>query len=134
MMSVMHTSAPVSSGNFLRRAVLADALLSGATGALMIFGASFLSDWLALPAQLLLGAGLVLVPYVAFVVYVGARPNIPPWGVWLIIAANVAWTLASVGLLVTGAIAPNIFGYAFVVAQAAAVAGLGELQYIGLRR
>jgi hypothetical protein len=119
---------------FLRRAILADAVLSGATGLLMIVGAGFLAELLAIPASVLLAAGLILVPYVAFVVYVGTRPNIPRGGVSLIVGANAVWTVASIALLVAGLISPNLLGYAFVIGQAAVVALLGELQYIGLRR
>ncbi len=133
-MIITHASAPVSSETFLRRAMLADAVLSGTTGLLMIAGAGILSKFLAIPQPLLFWAGLILVPYVAYVVYVGTRTVIPQGGVWLVIAANAVWTLASAGLLVTGPIAPNILGHAFIVAQAVVVAVLGELQYVGLRR
>src|SRR5262245_55535059 len=93
-------------GAFLRRSVLADALLSGATGLMMIAGRGILSDLLALPASLLLWAGLILVPYVAFVAYVGTRNSISRSCVALIIAANAGWTIGSLGILVTGAVAP----------------------------
>jgi hypothetical protein len=54
--------------------------------------------------------------------------------VWAIIAANAVWALASVALLVSGWIAPNVLGVIFVAMQAAVVAVFGELQFIGLRR
>jgi len=120
--------------SFLRRALLADALLSGATAALAIAGADVLSPWLALPAALLRGAGLVLVPYVAFVLIVATRAAIARPAVVAIIAANVLWAAASIALLLTGWVAPSMLGYAFVVGQAAVVAVLGELQVMGLRR
>jgi hypothetical protein len=41
--------------------------------------------------------------------------------------------LASLGLLVSGLIAPNALGYTFVIVQALAVVLLGELQYVALR-
>ena len=120
--------------NFLRRALVLDALASGATGLLMIAGASLVEGLLGLPAALLRGAGLVLVPYVAFVVYTGTRETISRPAVWTIIAANVAWAAASALLLVSGWVSPTALGYAFVIAQAVVVALLGELQYMGLRR
>lgn len=120
--------------NFLRRVVLLDALASGATGLLMIAGADLVEDLLGLPAALLRGAGLVLVPYVAFVVYAGTRETISRPAVWIIIIANVAWAAASALLLVSGWVSPTALGYAFVIAQAVVVALLGELQYMGLRR
>ena len=120
--------------NFLRRALILDALASGATGLLMIAGADLVEGLLGLPAALLRGAGLVLVPYVAFVVYAGTRETISRPAVWIIIIANVAWAAASALLLVSGWVAPTALGYAFVIAQAVVVALLGELQYMGLRR
>ena len=122
------------SPNFLRRALMLDALASGATGLLMIAGAGLVEGLLGLPAALLRGAGLVLVPYVAFVVYTGTRDAISRSAVWLIIVANVAWAAASALLLVSGWVTPTALGYAFVIAQAVVVALLGELQYMGLRR
>ena len=52
----------------------------------------------------------------------------------LIIAINALWVAASFGLLLSGLVAPTPLGYAFVIAQALAVALLAELQFIGLRR
>src|SRR5438045_7884060 len=120
--------------NFLRYALLADALASGATGALLIAGASLLDGLLGLPVALMREAGLILVPYVAFVAWVGTRQGIVRGAVWAIIAANALWALASVCLLVSGLVAPTLLGTAFVIAQAAVVALLGELQYAGLKR
>ena len=64
----------------------------------------------------------------------GTRETIARGAVWAIVAANALWAVASVGMLVSGLVAPTILGYAFVIAQAAVVALLGELQYAGLKR
>jgi hypothetical protein len=119
---------------FLRRALILDAGASGGTGALMIAGAGLLDGVLGLPAALLREAGIVLVPYVAFVVYTATRQTISRQAVWAIIAANGLWAAASALLLVSGVVAPTGLGYTFVIVQALAVALLGELQYMGLRR
>ena len=119
---------------FLRYVLMADALASGATAALMILGASFLSGLLALPGGLLFEAGLILVPYVLLVAFIASRPTIPVKPVWFIIACNALWTAGSLILLFSGLVAPNALGYAFVIVQAAAVALLGELQYVALRQ
>jgi hypothetical protein len=119
---------------FLRRALFIDAVASGATGLLMIAGAGLVENLLGLPAALLRGAGLVLIPYVAFVVYTGTREAISRPAVWTIIVANVLWAAASALLLVSGLVAPTALGYTFVIAQAVVVALLGELQYMGLRK
>jgi hypothetical protein len=119
---------------FLRRALVLDAVASGATALLVIVGAGYIDALLGLPVALLRGAGLLLVPYVAFVAFVATRPRIEPAAVWLIIACNVLWALASFLLLLSGKLAPTGVGIAFVVAQAVVVALLGELQLMGLRR
>ena len=131
-MTLTHTLTP--STVFLRRALLADAILSGATGLMMIAGAHALGDLLALPAILLRAAGMLLVPYVAFVLFVATREVIARPAVAAIIAINLVWAAASIGLLFTGWVAPNVLGHVFVAGQAVIVAALGELQYVALRR
>lgn len=119
---------------FLRRLLLLDAAASGATGLLMLLITGWLAQWLALPAELLRGAGLVLVPYVAFVTYLGLSERAPRAAIWAVVVANGLWATASLGLLLSGWVAPSALGYAFIVAQALVVAMFGELQYIALRR
>ncbi|MGB9365231.1 MAG: hypothetical protein WCE79_04375 [Xanthobacteraceae bacterium] len=118
----------------LRFALLADAVASGATGLMMIAGADLLTGLLGLPAVLLGEAGLLLVPYVALVAFVGTRQAIPHGPVKAIIALNVAWVAGSIGLLMSGTVAPTALGYAFVILQAVVVGVFAELQFIGLRR
>ena len=118
----------------LRFALLADAVASGATGLMMIAGADLLTGLLGLPVALMREAGLLLVPYVALVAYVGTRQNVPHGAVKAIIALNVLWVLGSAGLLVSGFVTPTALGYAFVIAQAFVVGVFAELQLIGLRR
>src|ERR1041385_2159169 len=122
------------SNNFLRYALLADAVASGVTGLLLIAGAGPLEGMLGLPSALTREAGLLLVPYVAFVAFVGARETISRTAVRATIVLNVAWAVASIGLLATDYVAPTALGCAFVIGQAAVVALFAELQFIGLRR
>lgn len=117
---------------FLRRVLLADAVMSGAAGLLMLLGAGLLPEMLDLPAALLRTAGLILLPYAAFVVYVANRSQRPM--VWAVILINALWTIDSVVLLLSGWVTPNALGYAFVLAQAVAVAVFAELEYVGLHR
>ena len=119
---------------FLRYALLADAVASGATGLLMIAAAGLLEGLLGLPTALMREAGLVLVPYVAFVAWAGTRETIWRPAVQAIIVINVLWVAGSALLLMSGTVAPTVLGYAFVIAQAIVVGVLAELQFIGLRR
>ena len=119
---------------FLRRAIVADAIFSGVSAVLLTLGAGALAPLLNLPEALLRETGLFLIAYAALVGWLGTRQSMPKPLVLIVIAGNAAWTLASIALLFSGAVTPNIWGEALVAAQAIAVGALAELQYIGLRR
>jgi hypothetical protein len=132
---VRHSMEPnmsITPSLFLRRALLADAVASAGTGALLTFGAGLLTNLLGLPEMLLREAGIFLLPYAAFVGWLGTRERLPEAVVWLVIVGNVLWTAASVALFIWTA--PTALGYAFVVAQAVVIAVFAELQYMGLKR
>lgn len=119
---------------FLHRALPLDAVATGATAALLLAGAGLLAEPLGLPAGLMHGAGLVLVPFVALVHWTGLRPVPPRGAAWAIVGLNAAWVLASLGLLVVGSVVPTAAGTALVIGQAVVVGAFGEFQAIGLRR
>jgi hypothetical protein len=118
----------------LRRAILADAIFSGASALFLSAGATGLGPLLDLPEALLRETGLFLIAYAALVGWLGTRSSVPKALVVIVIIGNAVWTLASIVLLFSGAVTPNLLGQAFVAAQAIAVGALAELQYIGLRR
>jgi hypothetical protein len=119
---------------FLRRAILADAIFSAVSAVLLTFGAGVLAPWLNLPEALLRETGLFLIAYAALVGWLGSRSAMPKPLVVIVIAGNAAWTLASIALLFSGAVTPNLLGEALVVMQAIVVGTLAELQFIGLRK
>jgi hypothetical protein len=119
---------------FLRQVLFVDAAVSGAAGLLMAAGAPFLSPLLGLPLGLLFWSGLALLPFVAVLVVIARRGEASRFAIIDIIAINALWVAASLGLLISGLVEPTMLGYAFVIAQAVAVALLGALQIIGLRR
>jgi hypothetical protein len=51
-----------------------------------------------------------------------------------VVAGNAAWAVASIALLFSGAVSPNLSGEIFVAMQAIAVGVFAELQFLGLRR
>jgi hypothetical protein len=118
----------------LRGALVADAVASLGSALLMIAGAGLLEGLLGLPTALLREAGLLLVPYVVLVGVLALRRRVHAAAVWSVIAGNAAWVAGSAVLLVSGWVAPTALGYAFVAAQALAVAVFADLQYVGLRR
>jgi hypothetical protein len=119
---------------FLSRALLADAIFSGVSAAGLTFGAGLLAPFLNLPEALLRETGLFLIAYAALVGWLGTRSSVPKVLVMIVVAGNAAWTLASVALLFSGAVSPNLLGEIVVVAQAIATGVFAELQYVGLRR
>jgi hypothetical protein len=121
------------SSSFLPRVLLADAVISGATGLLLLFGAGSLTALLGIPEDFMRYAGASLLPFAGLVGYLATRKHPPRPAVWAVIGYNVLWALDSALILMTGWLAPSALGYAFVVAQALVVALLAELQYFGLR-
>jgi hypothetical protein len=119
---------------FLRRAIQADAIFSGVSAVLLTFGAGDFAPLLNLPEALLRESGLFLIAYTALVGWLGTRQAMPKALVAIVIAGNAAWTLASIALLFSDAVMPNLLGEAAVAMQAIVVGVLAELQYIGLRR
>lgn len=111
-----------------------DALTCALTGLALALGAGPMAPILGLPAGLLRYAGVSLVPFAAFVLWVGTREPLSRIAVQLIIGLNAAWVAASAGLLVSGLVAPSAMGYAFVIGQAVVVGILAEMEYAGVRR
>src|SRR3954466_16407103 len=99
---------------FLRRALLADALVSGAMAVLLAAGGAALAPRLNLPEVLLRETGLFLIAYAALVGWLASRAAMLKPLVWVVIAGNAAWASASMLLLVSGAVTPNLPGEAFV--------------------
>jgi hypothetical protein len=97
-------------------------------------GAGELAPLFDLPEALLLETGLFLIVYAAFVGWLGTRQSFPRILAGIVVVGNAAWTLASIALLFSGAVTPNLLGEAAVVAQAIATGIFAELQFIGLRR
>ncbi|MCT7376037.1 hypothetical protein [Chelativorans salis] len=118
---------------FLRKALLADAAISGAAAALMIAGAGILGPLLALPGPLLFWAGVALVPFVALLITVARRQAAPRLLVLDIVLVNALWVVGSLAIMLAGIISPNLLGVAFITAQALAVALFAVLQYAALR-
>jgi high-affinity Fe2+/Pb2+ permease len=119
---------------FLRKALAADALVSGAAAVLMIGGAGFLGPLLDLPTPLLFWAGLALAPFVAMLIAVMRRETVSRLVLIDIIGINALWVVGSFAIMLTGAVEPNLLGILFVSAQALTVALFAELQFVGLRR
>ncbi|HEY7641062.1 MAG TPA: hypothetical protein VH814_15150 [Steroidobacteraceae bacterium] len=124
----------IRSSAFLRRVLTVDAVFSGVSGIAMIAFAELFANLLQLPVELVSEAGIVLLPFAAFVGFIASRSEPARFAVWIVIALNAVWVVDSVVLLFTGWVAPNVLGYAVVLAQAAGVLVLADLEYMGLKR
>jgi hypothetical protein len=118
----------------LRQALVADAATSAACGLMMALAAGPLSGLLGLPETLLRVAGAVLLPYAAFIGWLGLREQVQRAVVWAVVIGNALWAAGSLLLLASGWVEPTRAGFAFVVAQALAVLMYAEFQSVGLRR
>lgn len=118
----------------LRFALAADAAASGATALLLVAASGMVARLTHLPDGLLFYAGLSMVPFIAFLIYAATRPATPRRAVLAIVDLNLLWVAASFALLVSGWVAPNALGVAFVAGQALAVLALAALQFVALRQ
>jgi hypothetical protein len=122
----------VRSSNLLTRLLLVDAVISGATGLLMLLGANAVDGLFGIPAPVIFYSGLALLPFAAMVLYFATSEGLSRRKAWTVILMNFAWVAASFLLLVTDWIDPTAAGITFVVVQALAVAALAEFQYSAL--
>ncbi|MGB4074094.1 hypothetical protein [Pseudomonas sp.] len=118
----------------LRRALLADGLVGVLTAVHLLLLADGLSAFTELPRQLLLGSGLALLPLAAWLIWLAKRETLSRLVVWTVLALNALWLIDSLLLLLSGWVAPNLFGYALVIGQAVVVLVFIELELLGLKR
>jgi hypothetical protein len=130
----MMEDAMLQSPLFLRRVLLADAVVSGATGAMLALGGGLIAPLAGVPQTLLLVAGVSLIPYAMLVTVLAIRAILSRPAVWAVIAYNALWVFDSLVLLRTGWITPTLLGEVFVIFQAVVVGLFAALQYLGLRR
>lgn len=126
--------AYIQSSSFLRNVLALDAAACAATGLLLSLGAGALAGLLGLPTEFLRGAGLVLLPCAAALAFLASRVRLPRLAVYAVIGINILWVADSILVLVAGWFQPTALGIAFVLAQAAVVAVVTELEVIGLKK
>ena len=117
--------------SMLRPILAFDAATCAAMGLLLALAAEPVAAITALPVPLLREAGILLLPFAAFVLWAAKRGG--GWPVQAVIAANLAWVTASLALIASPW-SGNALGVAFVGAQAAAVALLAALQWRAVGR
>lgn len=133
MLSV-ESSMPRRSGGLLQRALLTDALASGAAAILLLAAAEWLSPYLGLSVSFIRGVGLVLIPWTILLFIVANGPRRRPFAIGSIIAVNLLWVVASAGLLIAEVVSPTNLGTAVVIVQAVVVVGIASAQFLGWSR
>ena len=119
---------------YLRRVLVLDCAAGFGAGLAMLAGGPFVAPYLGLPAGLLFWAGLALLACAAFIATFAFRPVVPRMLLFDIGLINAVWAAGSIAILLLGLVSPNVFGMAFVVAQALLVGGFAVLQFAALRR
>ena len=117
---------------FLKRALIADACVSGGCAVLQLSAAPLLHEYTGLTVPLLHGTGVFLVGFVGLLVWLATRPALQSALVWLVILGNLAWAAAAVVLSCSPEL--RALGSAFALIQALAVTLFAGLEYAGLSR
>ena len=115
---------------FLKRALLADACVSGAVALLQIEAYKPLATYTGISSTLLLGTGVFLVGYVTLLIALAARESVWSSLIWLVIAGNLGWAIAALGVAALQPLAA--LGSAFALVHAVAVTIFAYLEYRGL--
>ena len=123
------------SSTLLRRALVANALFSGASGMFLALGARTVGSFLGLDNALVLTiAGVLLIIYAADLFYVATRPAVSRTAAWLAVALDLLWVAGSAAILLGGWLPLTTAGKWAVGAVAELVFLFALFQYLGIRR
>jgi hypothetical protein len=131
-----HTTTTIHTADagLLRFALRLDASITAANGIAYLALFRLLDGWLDVPGGFVAAVGAFLLAFAAFVGRLSAQASPHRGAVIAVIAANVVWALDSALLLAADWFSPSTAGQVVIALQAAGVAGLAALQYLGLRR
>ena len=118
---------------FVRRLLLADALVCLAAAVLHLALTGALVSLLGLPAPLLTASGVFLLAYVALLVAMARGHAVWSWLFPLIVVGNVGWGLGCIGLSLAGSAGLTPLGHAYLWANALAVFVFAALEWRGWR-
>ena len=119
----------------LRRAMQADALVSGVSGLLLALLPWSLGALIGFSRPLfLLAVGLGLIAYALWLLFSARQPVVNLWAGRAAVVLNSLWVAGSIGLLLAAPELFNTLGLWLVGVVAAIVADFALIQYLGLRR
>lgn len=131
-MTATITTAPATP--LLRTALKLDGYATLPSGVLLAALAGVLDGPLGIPTGVLLGAGLFFVAWGAAVLFAGTRPVVNRRGAGAIATVNLVCALDAVLVAALGIGDLTTLGTTLLLVLAAGVAGIGALQFLGLRR
>lgn len=123
---------PIAPSPLLRRALLGDALGSLPVAALHLLATAALAAATQLPAALLTASGAVMAAYGVTLLVMAGCHRLPRWLVQAVVAGNIGWAMAALGLGLW--LAPPAAGWALLAVHALWVLAFAALQAAGLRR
>lgn len=118
----------------VRRALTADAVMSGAAGVLLTAFAWSLDDVLGPGPGLLTGFGGFFLVWSGYLLLTARRAPVPRMSVLGIVVGNLAWVALTVVVLVSGWLPLTGLGLGVAIGQGLAVLAIAEWQYLALRR
>jgi hypothetical protein len=119
---------------YLRQGLLSNATTVLGLAMFMLLGSGLLTHALALPASLLVCAGVMLGAFSILLGTLSLRPAVSAAAIWAVIAANLLWAAESLLLIATGWVQPTRAGAVLLLAQAGVAAMYAGLQFVGLSR
>ncbi len=126
-------TTPRDPSRLLRNSLRANAAFSLASGATFVVASEPLARFFGLPeAAAVSGLGLNLLVFAALLLLLAAPRAIRLWLAATVVAADLAWVLGSVGVILTGPLSTP--GNGAVAAIACVVLLFAALQYAGIRR
>jgi hypothetical protein len=125
-----HGMNSIAPSSFLKRVLLADAGVSGSVALLQLVASQPLAALTGLSTGLLLGTGAFLVGYVGLLIALAVRAQVWVGMLWLVIAGNLGWAVAALGVSASLPLSP--LGHAFALVHAVAVSVFAYLEYRGL--
>ena len=132
-MRTLTNTAP-DTRDLARRVLAANVAFCLVSGAGMAVLANPLGGWIGAPAVALLVVGLGLIPWGAMLWFFSRRDVIKKAQVWLVIAGDELWAIATLILIFGFPSALNSTGRGVAAMVGLVVAGFATGQFIGIRR
>lgn len=129
-----HLSSNPSSNRFLKQVLTVDSAVSLAAGVLQVAASSALQGLTGISSTLYLATGLFLLVFGVLVGVLAWLDHPPSALVWLLIAGNAGWALASAALVFQPMGSYTAVGQSYLVFNAVWVVLMASLEFVGLQR